>query len=140
MPTGWRGSREGSQRLSKDWKLSQEGRLRKLGLFGLEKRRFREDLITMFPFLKCGYSLLKEVTWKRGGVISTDCSWGHSSWSQRATVSHWNNLPRVVVHSPTLDTSMIWLGRLLAHLVQRVLLPRKVGLADSCGASQPGIL
>jgi len=33
------------------------------------------------------------------------------------TISHWNNLPRKVVDSPVLDTSRIWLDRVLGHLV-----------------------
>ncbi|KFV50219.1 hypothetical protein N341_12459, partial [Tyto alba] len=33
------------------------------------------------------------------------------------TNSHWNNLPREVVDSPTLNTSKIQLDRVLGHLV-----------------------
>jgi len=33
------------------------------------------------------------------------------------TISHWNNLPREVVDSPTLDTSKIWLDSVLDHLI-----------------------
>ncbi|KFV99911.1 hypothetical protein N327_04125, partial [Fulmarus glacialis] len=33
------------------------------------------------------------------------------------TTSHWKNLPREVVDSPTLDTLKIWLDRVLGHLV-----------------------
>jgi len=33
-------------------------------------------------------------------------------------ISHWNNLPREVVGSPTLDTFKIQLDRVLSHLVR----------------------
>jgi len=45
-------------------------------------------------------------------------------------ISRWNNLPREVVDSTTLDTSKIQLDKVLGHLVWSMLLPGKVGLDD----------
>ncbi|PKU34263.1 rna-directed dna polymerase from mobile element jockey-like [Limosa lapponica baueri] len=73
--------------------LPYEERLRELGLFSLEKRRLKGDLTTRFQLDTRG------------------------KFFTMRTISHWNNLPREVVDSPTLDTFKIWLDRVLGHLV-----------------------
>ncbi|KAK4829382.1 hypothetical protein QYF61_003722 [Mycteria americana] len=62
---------------------SYEERLRELGLFSLEKRRLRGDLIALFNYLKGG---CREI-----GYFFTE-----------RVVKHWNRLPREVVESPSL--------------------------------------
>ncbi|KAK4821638.1 hypothetical protein QYF61_026105 [Mycteria americana] len=58
--------------------------LRDLGLFSLEKRRLRGDLIALYNCLKGG---CREV----------------GSVSSPGVVKHWNRLPREVVESPSLE-------------------------------------
>lgn len=102
------------------------GCLRELGLFRLEKRRLRGDFITVLQYLKSDYKdgdivlqshmnnmrangfrlLLRKFQLDTRGKFFT-----------LRTVSHWNNLPREVVDTPTLDSFKIWLDRVLRHLV-----------------------
>ncbi|KAK4817768.1 hypothetical protein QYF61_026991 [Mycteria americana] len=65
-------------------------RLRDLGLFSLEKRRLRGDLIALYNCLKGG---CREV----------------GSVSSPRVIKHWNRLPREVVESPSLE---VFKGRL----------------------------
>ena len=108
--------------------LPYEDRLGELGLFSLEKRRLTGDLITMHQYLRGSYqedgdSLLTRSHMERTRGNGHKLLLGRFRLDTRGkfftvrTVNHWNNLPREVVDSATLDTFKSRLDRVLGHLV-----------------------
>ncbi|KAK4814346.1 hypothetical protein QYF61_016304 [Mycteria americana] len=73
-------------------------RLRDLGLFSLERRRLRGDLIALYSCLKGG---CREV----------------GSVSSPRVIKHWNRLPREVVESPSLEVFKSRLAEVLRDMV-----------------------
>ncbi|GAB0196209.1 hypothetical protein GRJ2_002086200 [Grus japonensis] len=109
--------------------LSYEKRLRELGLFSLEKRRLRGDLINAYKYLKGGCQ--EEGAWfcsdrTKGNGHKLEHRKFHLNMRKNffplRVTEHWNRLPREAVESPSLERFKTRLDAILCNLLWVILL------------------
>jgi len=131
--------------------LSDEERLKEVGVFSLEKRRLWEDLIGAFQYLKRAYKQKGKWLFMR---VDSDRTRGNSfklrqerfrldmrrTFFTQRVVTHWNRLPKEVVDAPSMDTFKDRLDVALGILVwwlATLHITVVLKLDDHCGPFQP---